>query len=72
VKHKTRILDIDLRAFFDTICHHLVLEKVARRVEDTAVLHLLKLILTAAGKKGVAQGGPLSPISARISMTVLW
>lgn len=69
VKHKTRILDIDLRAFFDTICHHLVLEKVARRVEDPAVLHLLKLSLKAAGKKGVAQGGPLSPLLSNLYLT---
>src|SRR5437016_10641666 len=40
VKHKTRIIDIDLRAYFDNVRHDLLLEKVARRVRDADVLHL--------------------------------
>src|ERR687886_1100314 len=34
VQYKTRVLDIDLKAYFDNICHHLLLAKVARRVND--------------------------------------
>ena len=52
VQHKTRVIDIDLRAYFDNVRHHLLLEKVARRVTDPDVLSLLKLILTASGKMG--------------------
>jgi RNA-directed DNA polymerase len=63
VHHKTRVLDIDLYAYFDNIRHPQVIAKVARRVNDGAVLHLLKLILKASGKKGVAQGGVLSVLS---------
>src|SRR5947209_868095 len=37
VEGKTRIIDIDLRAYFDNIQHFLLLEKVARRVQDNAV-----------------------------------
>src|SRR5438093_11981815 len=37
VQHKTRVLDIDLCAFFDNIEHHLLLEKLARRVADAEV-----------------------------------
>src|SRR6266404_5166546 len=60
VQHKTRVLDIDLHAYFDNIRHHLLLEKVAQRVNDAQVMHLLKLILKVAGKQGIAQGGVLS------------
>ena len=69
VQHKTRVLDIDLRAYFDNIRHHHLLEKVARRINDTQVLHLLKLTLKAAGKKGVAQGGVLSPLLSNLYLT---
>jgi RNA-directed DNA polymerase len=66
VQHKTRVLDIDWHAYFDNIRHSQVLAKVARRVNDAAVLHLLKLILKASGKKGVAQGGVLSPLLSNL------
>jgi RNA-directed DNA polymerase len=66
VHHKTRVLDLDLHAYFDNIRHHQVVEKVARRVNDAQVLHLLKLILRASGKKGVAQGGVLSPLLSNL------
>src|SRR6202008_4875909 len=53
VEGKTYIIDLDLRAYFDTVKHHIVLEKVAQRVSDEAVLWLLKLLLKASGKQGV-------------------
>jgi RNA-directed DNA polymerase len=59
--HKTRVLDFDLRAFFDNVRHHLLFEKVARRINDPEVMHLLKLLVKATGKKGLSQGGVLSP-----------
>ena len=40
VEGKTRIIDLDLRAYFDNVQHYLLLEKVARRVQDDAVMHL--------------------------------
>ena len=51
VESKTRIIDIDLRAYFDNVQHYLLLEKVARRVQDEEVMHLLKMMLKATGKK---------------------
>jgi len=65
-QQKTRILDLDLRAFFDNVRHHILFEKVARRVNDAKVMHLLKLIVKAAGKKGLAQGGVLSPVLSNL------
>src|SRR5215208_5136713 len=59
---KTYVIDFDLRSYFDTVRHHIVLEKVARRVDDGAVLWLLKLLLDASGKQGVPQGGVISPL----------
>src|SRR5881396_2400761 len=55
VVEKTQIIDIDLRAYFDNVQHYLLLEKVARRVQDAAVMGLLKMILKATGEKGVPQ-----------------
>ena len=62
VEEKTRIIDLDLSSYFDNVQHSLLLEKVARRVHDDAVMHLLKMILKATGKKGVPQGGVISPL----------
>jgi len=69
VQCKTRVIDLDLRAYFDTVRHHLLLEKVARRIKDDDVMHLLKLILTASGKQGVPQGGVISPLLSNIYLT---
>src|SRR6267378_90625 len=66
VHHKTRVVDLDLRAYFDNIRHYILLEKVARRVNDSEVMHLLKLIVKATGKKGVSQGGVLSPLFSNL------
>ena len=32
VKEKTRVIDLDLRAYFDTVKHHILLDKVAKRI----------------------------------------
>jgi RNA-directed DNA polymerase len=39
---------------------------VARRVQDGEILHLLKMILKATGKKGVPQGGVISPLLSNV------
>jgi len=69
VEEKTRIIDIDLRAYFDNVQHYLLLEKVARRVQDAAVMVLLKMILKATGEKGVPQGGVISPVLSNLYLT---
>lgn len=62
----TKIVDVDLSGYFDNIRHHLLLEKISRRVQDDEVMHLIKLILKANGKKGVPQGGVISPLLSNL------
>jgi RNA-directed DNA polymerase len=66
VQRKTRVIDLDLRAYFDTVRHHLLLGKVARRINDDEVMRLLKLMLTASGKQGVPQGGVITPLTQKV------
>jgi RNA-directed DNA polymerase len=66
VKAKTRVIDLDLKAYFDTVKHAILLKKVAERLQDDKVMHLLKLILKANGSQGVPQGGVLSPLLSNI------
>ena len=66
VVEKTRIIDLDLRAYFDSVQHYLLLAKVAKRIRDDQVMRLLKMILKATGKKGVPQGGVISPLLSNL------
>ena len=66
---KTQVIDLDVAAYFDTVRHDLLLGKVARRVQDAEILHLLKLMLKASGKRGVPQGGVISPVLSNIYLT---
>lgn len=65
-KGLTKVYDLDLTAYFDNIPHHILLQKVARRINDPRIMRLLKLILKANGKKGVPQGGSISPLLSNI------
>ena len=42
---------------FDNIQHYLLLEKVARRVQDDEVMQLLRMMLKASGEKEFRKAG---------------
>lgn len=66
VHNKTRVIDVDLKAYFDTVRHDILLGKVAERVKDDRVMWLLRLILKVSGKRGVPQGGVILPLLSNI------
>jgi reverse transcriptase-like protein len=69
------MVDVDLKSYFDTISHELLLELVERRVGDVQVLRLIRAWLKAGvmeeGKvthpdRGSPQGGVISPTLSNI------
>jgi group II intron reverse transcriptase/maturase len=66
LRRMSTIIDVDLSRYFDTIRHSVLLGKIAKRVQDPQVLHLVRQIIKAGGKLGVPQGGPFSPLAANI------
>jgi RNA-directed DNA polymerase len=69
------VVDVDLKSYFDTISHELLLEFVERRVGDVSVLRLIRAWLKAGvmeeGKvshpdRGSPQGGVISPLLSNI------
>jgi RNA-directed DNA polymerase len=66
LRRMSTIIDVDLSRYFDTIRHSVLLDKIAKRIQDPQVMHLVKQILKAGGQIGVPQGGPFSPLAANI------
>ena len=66
VSKKSRVIDFDLSTYFETVRHDILLQKIAARIQDNEVLHLVKLILKASGKRGLCQGGVLSPLFSNL------
>jgi group II intron reverse transcriptase/maturase len=66
LRRMSTVIDVDLSRYFDTIRHSVLIDKIAKRVHDPQVLHLVKQIIKAGGEIGVPQGGPFSPLAANI------
>ena len=66
MRRMSTVIDVDLSRYFDTIRHLVFLDKIAKRIQDPQVMHLVKQVNKAGGKLGVPQGGPFSPLAANI------
>jgi RNA-directed DNA polymerase len=66
LRRMSTVVDADLSKFFDTLRHSILLDKIAQRVHDPEVMHLVKQIIKVTGKVGVPQGSPFSPLAANI------
>ena len=66
LRRMSTVIDVDLSRYFDTIRHSVLLDKIAKRIQDPQVLHLVKQIIKVGGKLGVPQRGPFSPLAANI------
>jgi RNA-directed DNA polymerase len=66
MRRMSTVIDVDLSRYFDTIRHSVLLDKIAKRIQDPQVMHLVKQIIKAGGDVGVPQGGPFSPLAANI------
>lgn len=66
LRRMSTVIDVDLSRYFDTIRHSVLLSRIAKRIQDPQVLHLVKQIIKAGGKVGVPQGGPFSSLAANI------
>jgi len=72
------IVDLDVRAFFDSVPHDLLLKAVAHHTDERWVLRYIARWLTApmqmpdgtvvAREKGTPQGAPISPLLANLFM----
>ena len=74
------VVEIDLSKFFDRVNHDILMSRVAKVVEDKAILKLIRCYLNAGimenglvkpRSEGVPQGGPLSPLLSNIMLTEL-
>ncbi len=74
------IIDADITACFDNIDKSKLMEQVAKRISDGAILHLIRQFLDAgimedseihSQDKGTPQGSPLSPLLANIYLDQL-
>ena len=59
---------VDLQAYCDHVRHHVLLAKVAQRINDADVRPLVQSILKASGSKGVPHGGVSSPLLSHLSL----
>lgn len=69
------VVDVDLERFFDLVNHDILMDRLAKRITDKAVLRLIRKYLQAGimingvvveRAQGTPQGGPLSPLLSNV------
>jgi RNA-directed DNA polymerase len=75
------VIDLDLKDFFNRVCHQRLMARLAQRVHDKPLLVLIGRMLKAkvvmpngvvvSTDEGVPQGGPLSPLLSNIVLDEL-
>jgi RNA-directed DNA polymerase len=77
---KTRVIELDLEKFFDTVNHDRLMSRLSKMISDSRTLHLIRLYLRAGimedgivsqREEGTPQGSPLSPLLSNIVLDEL-
>lgn len=76
----TYVIEGDIKACFDSVDHHVLMDRVRRRIRDKRVLRLIRLFLRAGimtegsvrrTALGTPQGGVISPLLANIYLQAI-
>ena len=74
----TRVVDIDLAKYFDTVNHDLLIQMIRQQVKDERIIKLIRKFLKSGvmadgivspTREGTPQGGNLSPLLSNIYLT---
>lgn len=77
---KTRVIELDLENFFDTVNHDRLMSALSKAISDSRTLQLIRLYLRAGmmeegiasqRQEGTPQGSPLSPLLSNIVLDEL-